>query len=130
MIKVIVFGTFDRLHPGHRYVLDSASKRGELHIVVARDSTVEQIKGYLPQQTETERLHKLEQEYPSAKTILGDSNNFTAVLEVVKPDLVILGYDQKLPPGVSERDFICPVERLNAYHPDKYKSSTKRSKQV
>ena len=39
--KVMVFGTFDRLHDGHRFFLREAEKLGTtLFIVVARDSMV------------------------------------------------------------------------------------------
>ena len=43
-MRVAVFGTFDLLHKGHRFVLDQAEERGDLFVVIARDSTVKTIK--------------------------------------------------------------------------------------
>lgn len=122
-MRVLVFGTFDRLHPGHRFVFDEAKKRGELWVVVGRDSTVERIKGKRARDSEEERKKAVEDAYPDARVLLGDPEDFLAPVRSVKPDLILLGYDQKLPPGVSEDDLPCAVERLPAFEPDRYKSS-------
>jgi LemA protein len=58
-MNVLVFGTFDGLHPGHRSVLDAAALRGMLHVVVARDTNVERIKGRPPLHDEEERRASL-----------------------------------------------------------------------
>lgn len=126
-MKVLVFGTFDRLHPGHRFLLTEAAKRGELHIVVARDANVLKIKGKKPGQTEEERFATLKKEFPQAHVVLGDSEDFLVPVRKVNPDLILLGYDQKLPPGVAETDLPCPVERLTAFEPEKWKSCLQRS---
>ncbi len=128
-LRVLVFGTFDGFHPGHRFVLESAAKRGQLFVVVARDRNVEKIKNHAPRQTEGERVRAIEKEFPSATVQLGDPVDFLAPLRSIKPDLILLGYDQKLPPGVTDADFPCPVERLPAMEPDKYKSSLWRAGQ-
>ena len=48
MTKVMVFGTFDYLHEGHKDFFRQAKQYGdELVVVVARDETVKQIKGKL-----------------------------------------------------------------------------------
>ena len=44
----MIFGTFDLLHPGHFFVLEEAAKRGDVTVVVARDSTVKRIKNRPP----------------------------------------------------------------------------------
>ena len=97
--RVLLFGTFDDLHPGHRFVLDEARARGDVSVVVARDGTVLKIKGRAPLQSQDDR---------------------------VQPDLILLGYDQQLPPGVTEADLLCPVERLEAFEPHVHKSSLRR----
>ncbi len=124
MSRVLVFGTFDLLHPGHRFVLSEAAKRGELHVVVARDSTVARIKNHAAHHNEAERAAMIQEAFPEARVRLGsDAGDFLAPVREVQPDLIVLGYDQRLPPGVSEADFPCPVERLPAFEPEKYKSS-------
>lgn len=127
MSRVLVFGTFDLLHPGHRFVLEEAGKRGELHVVVARDSTVARIKNLKAHHPETERMAMIEAAFPAAHVRLGsDTGDFLAPVREVQPHLIVLGYDQKLPPGVMETDLPCPVERLPAFEPEKWKSSLLR----
>ena len=126
-MKILVFGTFDHLHPGHRFLLSEGEKRGELHVVIARDVNVEKMKGRLPAQKENERLSALQEAYPNADVRLGDEEDFLAPVRVIEPDLILLGYDQKLPPGVTEADLPCSTERLPAFEPHKWKSSLRKT---
>ncbi len=123
MTRALIFGTFDHLHPGHRFVIEEAMKRGETFIVVARDETVQRIKGKRPRQSQDERLHVVENTYPSTHSILGDLEDYLTPVREVKPDLILLGYDQGLPPGVEMKDLHCVVERLPPFKPETYKSS-------
>ncbi|MBI2524115.1 adenylyltransferase/cytidyltransferase family protein [Candidatus Peregrinibacteria bacterium] len=128
-MRVLVCGTFDRLHPGHLFFLREARKRGELFIIIARDATVQRVKGLLPQETEDVRLAKLQKALPHVHPLLGNPDDFLAPVRSVQPDLILLGYDQHLPPGIREVDLPCPFERLPAFHPEKYKSSLRRCQQ-
>lgn len=125
-MRVLLFGTFDRLHPGHRFVLTEAQKRGALTIIIARDVTVQQHKGKLPVQSEEERMAAVSRAVPSASVLLGDRDDYLRPVREHTPDLILLGYDQMLPPGVHPEDLPCPVERLPAFHPELYKSSLGR----
>ena len=125
-MRVLVFGTFDRLHPGHRFLLAEASQRGELTVVIARDVTVTRIKGHAPHQNESERLRSVQQAFPLAHVILGHATDYLDSVRTVQPELIIMGYDQVLPPGVTAKDFSCRVERLPALEPHRYKSSKMR----
>jgi len=125
-MRVLVFGTFDHLHPGHHFVLSEAAKRGELYVVVARDLNVQKIKGKLPQESEEIRKKSLQDAFPDAHIVLGDEKDFLVPVRSVKPDLILLGYDQQLPPGVSEDDLQVHSERLPAFRPEQYKSSLRR----
>lgn len=122
-MKVLVFGTFDVLHPGHRFVLDEAEKRGDVSVVVARDANVQHFKGRAPKQSEAERQTAIQDQYPKATVILGHETDYLEPVRDIQPDLILLGYDQKLPPGIQEADFPCKTERLEPFHPEKYKSS-------
>ncbi|TSC59119.1 MAG: FAD synthetase [Candidatus Peregrinibacteria bacterium Greene0416_19] len=126
-MRVLLFGTFDRLHPGHEFVLREAAQRGEVHVVIARDANVRKIKGRDPEQNEENRKTAIESTYPQAHVLLGDDTDFLAPVRSVSPDLILLGYDQMLPPGVREADLPCPVERLPAFQPAIYKSSVRRA---
>ncbi len=128
-MRVLAFGTFDLLHPGHEFVLKEAQRRGELHVVVARDANVKKIKGHEPSDAENVRLKNVRAVVPDAEVFLGDPDDFLAPVLRVKPDLIVLGYDQALPPGVTEKDLGCPIERLPAFEPQKHKSSLLRKKE-
>ncbi len=111
-MRVLVFGTFDGLHPGHQFFLEEAGKRGNLHIAVARDENVMRIKNKKPENDENERMAAILEKYPEADVCLGDSDDYLKPVREIKPDLIFLGYDQKMPPGVSEEDLGCNMERL------------------
>lgn len=125
-MKVLVFGTFDLVHPGHRFLFAEASKRGKLTIVVARDRNVQRIKGRLPVQDEDERMSHVRMAAPHADVVLGDAHDFLVPVKAIDPDIIVLGYDQRLPPGVMEGDLPHEIVRLPAFEPDKYKSSLLR----
>ncbi len=125
-MRVLLFGTFDDLHPGHLFVLHEAAKRGEVSVVVARDQNVLRFKGLPPLHGEEVRIRAVTEAFPGATVMLGDENDFLAPVRCVHPDLILLGYDQQLPPGVRDSDFPCPVERLPAFEPEKHKSSLRR----
>lgn len=125
-MKVLVFGTFDLLHPGHRFLLSEASKRGRLTVVVARDRNVRTIKGRYSVHDEEERASLVRRAVPAADVVLGDADDFLAPVRAVDPDLILLGYDQDFPPGVKRDDLRCEVERLPSFHPEKYKTSILR----
>ncbi|RLF13769.1 MAG: DUF357 domain-containing protein, partial [Thermoprotei archaeon] len=59
--KVLVAGVFDLIHPGHLFFLQCAKELGEVYVVVARDSTVERIKGRRPVVPEDQRLEVVRQ---------------------------------------------------------------------
>lgn len=94
--KVMVFGVFDRLHPGHHYFLETASNLGDsLIVVVARDSSVSALKNKQAVETEDERLQKVGELAYVTNSVLGDE--ILGTYEVIKthqPDLICLGYDQ------------------------------------
>lgn len=122
-MKILVFGTFDNLHPGHLYFLNEADKRGELFVSVGLDDNVEVIKGKHPRQNQEERIKAIQSAFPSAIVGTGDADDYLKPIKDIQPDLILLGYDQKLPPGISESDIPCPIERIEAFKPEEYKSS-------
>ncbi len=122
-MRVMVFGTFDLLHPGHLSLLRAAEAQGELTVVVARTSTVHKIKGRDPLQSECKRVKNIEELFPLATVVLGDKVDFLAPVRAHRPELILLGYDQRLPPGIRKEDLPCRIKRAPALSPEKYKSS-------
>src|SRR3989344_5467345 len=96
MTKIMVFGTFDYLHEGHKDFFRQAREYGdELVVVVARDNTVKQIKGKLPDHDEETRLMRVSENSFVDKAILGNPGDKYKVIEKEKPDVLCFGYDQK-----------------------------------
>ncbi len=131
MKKVLVFGVFDKLHPGHLHFLEQARALGEgLVVVVARDSIVMRLKKKIPLHSEMARIKALNMVQNVSRALLGDAELGTYhVLREEKPDLIALGYDQKnLRLDLEEkmeRGFLpkIPLVYLDPHQPEIYKSS-------
>lgn len=96
MRKVMVFGSFDGLHEGHRFMLSQAKIFGDfLSVVVARDSTMERTKGQCPTQGEEQRVEALRAVEGVDEVLLGDPFDPYRIIEQQKPDVIALGYDQR-----------------------------------
>lgn len=97
MPKVMVFGVFDRLHDGHRFMLKEAAKIGEVVAVVARDKAVERLKGHVCRENEHLRMENIRKEKLADRVILGDAEEGTYnVVSAEEPDVIALGYDQDM----------------------------------
>lgn len=130
--RVVCAGTFDLLHPGHiDFLMQAKSLGDELIVIVARDETVKNIKGFLPSHNEAIRKKNIEDTGIPDKVILGNLDaDIYRILEELNPDIITLGYDQR----VSEEEILrrfpnCKVVRLSSFHPEKYKSSFYRNSQ-
>ncbi len=109
--KVLVGGTFDLVHPGHIYYLRESSKYGLVYAVVARDNNVLKIKGRKPILDQASRLKIIESIKYVYKAILGDEFSIYKPVEIIKPDIIVLGPDQP----VSEESLIKELERRNIH---------------
>ena len=129
MKKIMVFGTFDILHPGHLDFFKQAKKlRDYLIVIVSRDQTVKKIKKHFPQNNEKKRLAKIKQQKIIDKAFLGNLNNPYKIIQQQKPDIIALGYDQKsfskdLKNKIKEFKLNTKIIRLKPYKPEIYKSS-------
>ena len=96
MIKVLVFGTFDGLHEGHRYFLNEAKKLGDYLIVaVAHDSAVNLFKNRAPRQDAGARVSAILSENLADEVVIGDEEQGSwEVLKKHTPDIVAVGHDQ------------------------------------
>lgn len=121
MIKTLVFGTFDCLHPGHRYFLEQAKKQGDfLVVVVARDINVKKNKGHWPKQSEKTRLKNIQKLKFVNQALLGykDWQKRYQIITQIKPDIICLGYDQKI-----KKMRNIKMIRLKPYRANIYKTS-------
>jgi len=132
MTKVMVFGTFDILHPGHLNLFRQAKRLGdELIVVVARDKTVEEVKGKKPMYDEKSRLKKVQCSVMVNKAVLGREDDKYSLIEEIKPDAICLGYDQdsftsSLPEELIKRGLKAKIVRVTKYKD--YSSSVLKDK--
>ena len=130
MKKVMIFGTFDGVHEGHRALFRQASEHGDhLIVVIARDVTVTRVKGRQPFFDEQQRLKDVADEAGVHEAVLGNVDDVYRVVAEHRPDCICLGYDQRnFIDGLREKlnelglgD--TQIVRLEAHEPERYKSS-------
>ncbi|MCG3215534.1 MAG: FAD synthase [Candidatus Heimdallarchaeota archaeon] len=93
---VLTGGTFDLLHTGHIFTFQQSKLLGDLLVVViATDKTVEKSKNHTPTNSQTERAQVVKHIREVDAVIVGDENDFINTVDLIKPDLIALGYDQK-----------------------------------
>ena len=127
---ILVFGTFDTLHPGHRWFLRHSAALGDRIVaVVARDDFAAYWKGQAPISNEESRMTALMDSGLVDQAVLADEEIHTyGVLREFKPDIVCLGHDQKslkddiesylesIPPGESRPQIhVLPPWRRRRY---------------
>lgn len=128
-IKVMVFGTFDILHPGHLAFLEQAKRLGDhLVVSVSRDKNTKKFKGYFPVFKENERLKLVRSLDVVDKAVLGSKTDYLKHVLKEKPDIIALGYDQRayakeLLADVKAGKLKVKVVRLRPYKSKRYKSS-------
>ena len=122
-------GTFDILHKGHLFYLKESKKQGDnLVVIIARDLNVEKIKDKKPINNEQDRLETIKALEFIDKAILGNKGNIFNIIEEIKPDIICLGYDQKidekdLKEELKNRKLNTKIIRIKSFKPEIYKSS-------
>ena len=132
MTRIMVFGTFDMIHPGHEDMFLQARALAEdpyLIVSIARDTSVERIKGAKPRHSEDERRLKVQCHKYVDEVVLGDMEGYMGHILAARPDLIALGYDQEgeyvdnLEKDLAQAGYTGRVLRLQAFKPEKYKTS-------
>jgi len=137
---VLASGTFDLLHYGHVYYLTKAKEAGgenaKLVVIVAKDRTVERLKGNKPIIPEDQRRALVESLKVVDEAILGYENmDMLRVIEKVKPDIIALGYDEeriekRLKRLIAERGLNIRVVRIDRFEEDELISSSRIKRKI
>jgi FAD synthetase len=121
LVRVLATGTFDILHPGHLLFLEEAKKYGsELWVIVACNVMIKHKPK--PLLSETQRLKMIRALKVVDHAVLGDEHDIFRPLEDIKPDIIVLGYDQffdvkELEEKIRLRGIQAKVVRINAHEP-------------
>ncbi len=129
--KVMVFGTFDGVHKGHLDFFRQArrlARNSYLIVSIARDKNVVKIKKRKTFHSEKERLILVKKIKLVDKVILGSLNNYLANILKEKPQIIALGYDQKvfvseLRAEIKKKKIDLKIVRLKPYKQNIYKNS-------
>jgi|TARA_B100001540_G_scaffold240469_1_gene215131 cytidyltransferase-like protein len=121
---VLAGGVFDIIHPGHIHTLNDAKKLGDvLVVVIATDKTAIKMK-------KREPLHsaELRRELVSSLSmvdlcIIGNEENIFKTVDLVKPQIIALGYDQThqekfITEGCKKINLDVTVARLESPRPE------------
>ncbi len=119
MVRVMASGVFDILHTGHISYLEQARALGdELYVVVASDNTVRKNK-HEPITPERMRVRIVSALKPVDVAMIGnDSGDMFAILDEIRPDVIVLGFDQKFDENIlseelKKRGFDIAVKRAD-----------------
>lgn len=122
-MKVIAFGTFDPTHKGHENFLKQAKELGYLVVVVSNDDKIRSTKNREPRENNQERLNKVKALNIADEVILGEQGDEFSLLEKIEPDIIALGYDQKIPEPLKNKIKKYKIISLQPFKPEIYKSS-------
>ena len=135
MKRVLVFGTFDLLHEGHKHFLQDARSLGDyMIVVVARRHAVIAQKGRAPVHSDIDRLCAVLSLPYVDEAYLGDKNpGEYQILKQLSFSVLAVGYDQ-VPSDTEITEVLriigksnVVVRRLNAFAPETYKTSRVRA---
>lgn len=128
---VLLFGSFDPLHEGHRYCFGQAKALAEkLLVVVTSDVQIRAQKKHEPYMPEVERLATVQVEPEVDEALLGDeATGDYRLLKALDFEILAVGYDQR-PDDSTIYEILrktgkvnVQVVRLKPYRPEQYKSS-------
>ncbi len=129
--RIMLFGTFDLIHPGHLHLFKQARKLAKnpfLIVSIARDSNVKKIKEHLPKNSQSKRQQQISKVPLVDKVVLGGARSHIPHIIKERPDIIALGYDQTaytkgLCQDLAARGLKVKIIRLKPHKPHIYKTS-------
>jgi len=92
---VLAGGVFDIIHPGHIHTLNAAKALGGVLVVaIATDKTAEKMKKRSPLHNQELRRELVSCLSMVDKAIVGHEDDIFQTVKEVKPNIIVLGYDQ------------------------------------
>jgi len=92
---VLAGGVFDIIHPGHIHTLNAAKALGDILVVaIATDKTAQKMKKRPPLHNQELRCELVNSLSMVDVTIIGHEADIFETVKEVKPNIIVLGYDQ------------------------------------
>jgi len=92
---VLAGGVFDIIHPGHIHTLNAAKALGGVLVVaIATDKTAKKMKKRSPLHNQELRRELVSYLSMVDKAIVGHEDDIFQTVKEVKPNIIVLGYDQ------------------------------------
>jgi len=92
---VLAGGVFDIIHPGHIHTLNAAKALGDVLVVaIATDKTAQKMKKRQPLHNQELRRELVSCLSMVDKAIIGHEDDIFETVRAIKPDIIVLGYDQ------------------------------------
>ena len=92
---VLAGGVFDIIHPGHIHTLNAAKALGDILVVaIATDKTAQKMKKRPPLHNQKLRCQLVNSLSMVDTAIIGHEDDIFETVKQVKPDIIVLGYDQ------------------------------------
>ena len=129
---VLAGGVFDIIHPGHIHTLNDAKKLGDvLVVVVATDRTAIKMKKRKPLHNAELRRELVSSLIMVDLCIIGDEEDIFKTVDLVKPQIIALGYDQThqekfITDGCKKINLDVKVARLESPRPETSSSSIEK----
>lgn|SRR3989338_839080 len=98
---ILTGGKFNRIHPGHVWLLNQAKQLGYLIVVLANDKHNKRTYSVPASQ----RKKAVEALKIADKVVIGSPKSFVQVVKKYHPNIIVLGYDQRLP-DIETGDYI------------------------
>lgn len=109
------------------------SRKPFLVVCLARDVNIKKIKGQKPKFSEKKRVALIKGCKLIDKVVLGSKTNFLTRITEEKPEIIALGYDQKiscrkLKNNLKNKGFLAKIVRLKPYKINIYKNHLLKNK--
>jgi len=91
---VFAAGCFNRIHQAHVRMLKTARTLGDELVVVLSNDAHNRKPNAIPAKKRLENMEKLGL---ADRVVVGEPDSFAATLRRLKPAILVLGYDQRLP---------------------------------
>lgn len=99
-VKVFAAGCFNRIHKAHVRMLQTARSLGDELVVVLSNDAHNNKPNAVAASVRQSRMNNLG---IASRVVIGEPESFAVSLRREKPDILALGYDQRLPDGETKK---------------------------